>query len=83
MVKMDQKWTRVDRLSTEYEKDVEEFINFVVNHADNPNSINCSYIKCGCLDKFTVEILRDHLFVNGIDKGYKRRIWHDESARDS
>ena len=34
------------------------------------------------LDNVTVKVLRDHLFVNGIDKDYTRWIWHDESARD-
>ena len=29
-----------------------------------------------------VEVLGDHLFVNGIDKGYTRWIWHGESARE-
>ena len=53
-----------DRLSTEYEKDVEEFINFVVEHADISKHINCSCIKCGCLDKVTVEVLNIHLFIN-------------------
>ena len=71
---MDQKWIRTDRLSTEYEKGVEEFFNFVVEHADNPNRVNCPYVKCGCLDKVTVEILRDYFFNNGFDTSYPRWI---------
>ena len=34
------------------------------------------------LENITVEVLRDHLFINGIEKGYTRRMWHAESARD-
>ena len=79
---MDRKWIRVYQLSTEYEKGVEEFINFVVEHADNPNRINYPCIKCGCLDKVTVEVLRDHSFINEFDTSYTRWIWHSESARE-
>ena len=55
---------------------------FTVERANNPNRIKCPCIRCGCLENVTVEVLRDHLFVNGIDKGYTRWIWHGESARD-
>ena len=72
---MDRKWIRADRLSIEYEKGVKEFINFVIEHADNPNLINYPCIKCSCLDKITVEVLKDHLFVNGFDASYTRWIW--------
>ena len=33
------------------------------------------------IENVMVEALRDYLFVNGIDKGYTRWIWHGESAR--
>jgi len=81
IVKMDWKSICTDRLSTEYEKDVEEFINFVVEHADNLNHINCPWIKCDCLDKIIVEVLRDHLFIKRFDTSYIRWIWHGESTR--
>ena len=71
---MDRKWIRADQLSTEYKKGVEEFINFIVEYADNPNCINCRCIKCGSLDKVTVEVLRDHLFINRFDVSYTRCI---------
>ena len=57
---MDWKWIRTNRLSTEYEKGVEEFINFVIEHANNLNRINCPCIKCDFPNKVTVEVLRDH-----------------------
>ena len=66
IVKMDQKWIRANRLSKEYKKGVKEFINFVIERADNP----C--IKCSCLGKVTIEVLRDHLFINGFDTSYTR-----------
>ena len=70
------------RLSPEYQNGVEEFIKFAIERADNPNRIKCPYIRCDCLENITVEILKDDLFVNGIDKGYTRWIWYDKSVRD-
>jgi len=78
---MDQKWMNANRLSTEYWNDVEEFIKFDIERANNPNHIKCTCVRWGRLKNVTVEVLRDHLFVNGIDKGYTRWIWHGESAR--
>ena len=52
---MDRKWMIANRLSTEYWNDVEEFIKFVVERADNPNRINCTYIRCAYVDKVTVK----------------------------
>ena len=46
-----------NRLSTEYWNGVEEFIKFVVEHANNPNRIKCSRIRCGYLNKVPVEVL--------------------------
>ena len=34
------------------------------------------------LKNITVEVLKDHLFVNVIDKCYIRWIWHGESTSD-
>ena len=59
-----------NRFSPEYWNSVEEFIKFVVEHADNPNHIKCPCIKCVCVDKVTIEVLKDHLFINEIDQNY-------------
>ena len=60
----------------------EEFIKFAVEHANNSNRIKYQCIRCDCLDKVTVKILRDHLFIYEIYKGYRRWIWHVESTKD-
>ena len=78
---MDQKWMSVNRLSTEYWNGVEKFIKFVIEHANRANRIKYFCIRCGCLDKVTIEILKDHLFINEIDKGYTKWIWYDKSTR--
>jgi len=71
-----------NKLSTEYWNGIDEFIKFVVECANNPNRIKYLRIRCGCLENVTIKVLRDHLLVNGIDKGYTRWIWHDDSIRD-
>ena len=62
-----------NRLSTKYLNGVDEFIKFVVEHANNSNRIKCLWIRCRCLDKVMAEVLRDHLFIYEIDKDYT--IW--------
>ena len=61
-------------LSTEYQNGVEEFIKFVVEHVNEVNRIKRPCIRCDCLDKVSVEVLRDHLFINGNNKGHTRQI---------
>ena len=53
---MDQKWMFTNMLTPEYENGVEEFIKFAVERADILNHIKCSCIRCGYLDKVTVEV---------------------------
>jgi len=71
---MYRKWMDANKLSIEYWNGVEEFIKFVVKRANNPNRIKDPCIRCGCLENITVEVLRDHLVISGIDKGYIRWI---------
>src|ERR1700734_3679604 len=80
---MDRKWMFANRLSPEYENGVNKFIDFAQRLTDNPNRIKCPCIRCGCIEKVTVEVLKSHLFINGIDKSYTVWIWHDESVRAS
>lgn len=69
------------RLSPEYENGVKKFIDFALEHANNTNRIRCPCIRC-CVDIVTVEVLKSHLFINGIDRSYTTWIWHCESARE-
>jgi len=43
-----------------------------MEHVNRVKCIKCPCIRCGCLDKVTVEVLKDHLFINEIDKDYAR-----------
>jgi len=65
---MDQKLMNANRLSIEYWNDVEEFIKFIVEHANGAKRIKCPYIRCGCLEKVMIEVLKDYLFISGLTK---------------
>ena len=56
-----------NRLSSEYANGVKEFIKFVVERANNPNHIKCPCLRYGSIDKVTIEVLRDHLFIIRVD----------------
>ena len=71
-----------NRIYSKYWNGVDEFIKFAVEHAENSNCIKYLCIKCACAGKVTVEMLRDQLFINGIDQGYTRWIKHGENARE-
>ena len=79
---MHRKWMIANRLSLEYWNGVEKFIKFAIEHADNYNRIKCMYIRCACVDKFTIKVLRNHFSINEIDQGYTRCVWHGENARE-
>jgi len=64
------------RLSREYEVGVETFIEFGLRHGNGSNSIRCPCLKCGNRISKDVSIVRDHLYVNGIDQSYKLWFWH-------
>ena len=70
-----------NRLNTEYWNGVEEFIKFVIERANKANRVKYPCIRCGWLDKVTIEVLKNHLFFNWIYKGYTKWIWHDDSVR--
>jgi len=63
-------------------KYVVKFIKFAIERANNHNHIKLFMHKISLPWKVTVEVLRDHLFINGIDKGYTKWIWYDDNARD-
>ena len=70
---IDRKWMAANRLNTEYLNGVEKSIKFAAEHTNNPNRF-----KCLCL----IEVLREHLFIYGVDKCYRGWIWYGQSVRD-
>ena len=69
-----------DRLSTEYKKGVDSFLEFTIENVKDSNLIPCPCIKCGNLQKIGVKKIKEHLYFNGIDQSYKQWIWHSEKV---
>lgn len=80
---MDKSWMLKDRLSKDYEDGVEKFLRFAIENATDPTKIHCPCTKCGNLQKRDVVEIRDHLYINGIDKTYETWIWHGEVLEPS
>nr|XP_004492197.1 uncharacterized protein LOC101504131 [Cicer arietinum] len=81
---MDRSWMNVNRLSEEYEKGVEEFLQFALKKL--PESKGRFYCPCViCLNENTLhfEEIRSHLICSGIDLNYIRWIWHGDSLNMS
>ena len=77
---MDKSWMMKDRLSTEYELGVNNFIENGLQHSIGHKSIWCPCLRCAnsCLQD--VDEVRDHLFIHGIDQTYKTWIWDGEQV---
>ncbi|XP_062014257.1 uncharacterized protein LOC133730737 [Rosa rugosa] len=75
---MDRSWMHADRRSYEYKLGVKEFCQFDVDNARDPNRICCPCTKCGNVKDFSAQVIKDHLFLNGIDVGYDKWTEHGE-----
>ncbi|RVW34225.1 hypothetical protein CK203_102204 [Vitis vinifera] len=69
-----------DRRSVEYDEGVENFINFALAHSTNHTSIKCPCLRCGNLLCQTPQLIREHLFFNGIDLSYRVWYWDGEKG---
>ena len=49
VLRMDKEWMLADRLSTEYKKGVDSFLEFAIENVKDSNLIPCPCIKCGNL----------------------------------
>ncbi|KAI3719282.1 hypothetical protein L6452_20177 [Arctium lappa] len=71
----DRSWISVAyRLSIEYRQGVEEFVGVAKNHIDYRGLSRCPCKKCGNAKFQTLDVIRRHLFVNGIQLTYQ--VWH-------
>ena len=71
---MDQNWINFVHISDEYERGVEEFIQFVQRNANN-SGLDGAKIKCSCVNCLNgrildVKIIREHLLCNGFLRSY-------------
>ncbi|KAK1351626.1 hypothetical protein POM88_054085 [Heracleum sosnowskyi] len=80
---MDRDWLTADRRSKEFQNGVEELLLFAFENGFDENKISCPCVKCTHSKSWKARIVKDHLFLNGIDETYKCWIWHGESAGGS
>lgn len=80
---MERSWMCSDRRSVEFDNGVEEFIKFSIEHIKNfCGVLRCPCLKCGNCKEYNINIVKEHLYFNGIDVSYKKWIWHGESLED-
>ncbi|XP_074373878.1 uncharacterized protein LOC141714245 [Apium graveolens] len=77
---MDKSWMRADKDSLEYEIGVENFLLYAKENCKDPKLIPCPYARCCNFKKFSVKIIRGHLYENSFSLGYINWIWHMASA---
>ncbi|XP_062029071.1 uncharacterized protein LOC133745094 [Rosa rugosa] len=77
---MDKSWMHADRRSKKFEVGVAEFLKFAESNANNKNKISCPCLKCSNTEGFSVGVIKDHIFWNGINESYKHWRWHGEAA---
>ncbi|KAM7480959.1 hypothetical protein LguiB_005542 [Lonicera macranthoides] len=68
-----------NRISEVYRDGVEDFINFAVtNDIEKLSTIICPCVKCRNKLRFPAKEVRNHLFINGINKTYTTWLLHGE-----
>ncbi|XP_074346491.1 uncharacterized protein LOC141685277 [Apium graveolens] len=77
---MDKSWISKDRDSLEYEIVVENFLICAEENADDSRKIPYPCGGCCNFKKFSVKIIRVHLYENGFSLGYTEWIWHGEKC---
>ena len=82
MLRMDKSWITKDRTSNDFAKGVNEFLKFIMENANDCNSIRCPCMKCGNMEIHTIRDIKGHIYWNGFDVNYRRWIWHGESCDD-
>jgi len=79
---MDRNWINSLRISDEYERGVEEFIQFskrnAINSGHDGEKIRCSCVNCLNGRILDVKIMREHLLCDGFLRSYKTWTWHGE-----
>ncbi|XP_028758521.1 uncharacterized protein LOC114717527 [Neltuma alba] len=79
---MDRSWIDALRTSDEYERGVDQFLEFAKNNVPNNNGLfYCPCVKCmNGLRQVTTEI-KDHLICFGFYKAYRQWVLHGESKK--
>ena len=82
LVESTQKWINLGCLRIEdrrsMKKGLKTFIQFITLNARHLNYIRCPCLQCGNLMNHTPQVIREHLYFNGIDQSYRIWYWHGE-----
>ena len=78
---MDKQLMSANRLSAEYKKGVDAFLEYCKKHVQDPKFTHCPCLKCGNMRKWDLKTVKEHLFFNGVDKSYKVWFHHGEVPR--
>ncbi|XP_074362909.1 uncharacterized protein LOC141703230 [Apium graveolens] len=76
---MDRSWLKADRRTKEFKKGVEDLLIFAFENGYNAEKISCPCVNCAHSKSWRAQIVKNHLFQNGIDQTYTRWIWHGEN----
>ncbi|KAL5540395.1 hypothetical protein UlMin_042418 [Ulmus minor] len=76
---MDKTWMFVDRTTSKYDDGVDSFIRFAIVNSDDSNVIRCPCTKCRNAKLLHPNVVKDHLFVNGVLESYTTWFWHGEN----
>jgi len=76
---MDRNWIKYVHISDEYEKGVEEFIQFAANNSGHDGAkIRCLCVNCLNGTILDVKIMWKHLLCDGFLRSYTTWTWHGE-----
>jgi hypothetical protein len=76
---MDKTWMKeTHRFGEKYSKGVEQFIRMARGHVDELNRIKCPCRKCENHYYKPIDMVKDDLFLNGIDMNYTQWVFHGE-----
>ncbi|XP_004293088.1 PREDICTED: uncharacterized protein LOC101311358 [Fragaria vesca subsp. vesca] len=73
---MDKSWMHADRRSLKFQIGVDNFLKFALANASDKSAICCPCMKCCNNDEFSIGVIKDHIYFNGILVGCKRWKWH-------
>ncbi|WVZ04709.1 hypothetical protein V8G54_018055 [Vigna mungo] len=76
---MDRSWMNSKRTTKEYERGVEQFIEFATrNVADNNGRFYCPCVNCLNERILPIAVIREHVLCDGFLKSYTKWTWHGE-----
>ncbi len=79
VVLMDRSWMIASRLSREYANGVEQFLDWGKSYAiDRNGRFRCPCNKCLNMVRLKPDKIKEHLYLNGILRSYKKWTLHGE-----